>query len=755
MHFTLSLFRDTNMRTLKSRYPWIKQIIVGLSLFVGATAIGDEEKKITYDEHIKPIFREHCLTCHNQQDKQSGLALDSYAASLTGGSSGEIVKEGNSSGSRLMALINHTEEPHMPPDGDPIPEAKRQLVAAWIDQGMPENSGSSIKRTNKAAASLLMSVSSGKPEGPPAMPESVLRQPVTVTERSAAIAALAASPWAPLIAVGGQEQVSLYHSISGELVGVIPFPEGEPQSLTFTRDGKQLLIGGGRHSHSGCAVLVDVVTGQRIAKVGDELDTVMAADITYDKKRIAIGGPQKMVRIYDTFTGQLIVEMKKHTDWIYALRFSPDGVLLATADRANGLVVWEAQTGLLYADLVGHKGEIRSLDFRHDSNVLASASKDGTVKLWDMMESREIKSWGAHGGGVNAVAYSQNGLIATSGMDARVKLWNADGQLQKEFAGLPDAVLEVAVTGDATQIVGGDWSGKVQLWQVADPNQTLPLPANPPSIEQRLAHSQAVLSNVQSEHQVVKQAADAVVADVNVAQSQLVATQATAADLAKKLEEASKQKQDVAAQMSKVDELVANLEAQLAAAKSQKTQLATQMDQLNTSVAQLTESNKAAQDAMQVAMARHAELTKASEVAKSKQAEVEAKLNTAKVSLDRALADKAAMDAYAARLQEETATLAEKAQQLTEKLAASVTDKQSQESVVNQMGDELKHLQTQLTELQKRVDEALAAQTGAQQQLTEKQRQANELKAAQETAQQAAIEAKEKLELFESAYRRK
>ncbi|HBE66717.1 MAG TPA: hypothetical protein DDW52_01080, partial [Planctomycetaceae bacterium] len=234
-----------------------------------ATAADKEEKKITFDDHIKPIFREHCTTCHSESDKESDLALDSYSATLSGGSSGEVIKTGDPDGSRLYSLVTHAEGPFMPPDEDPMSKAKLDLIKVWIEQGMPENSGSKIRRVSSAATAMLTTASAGRPDGPPPMPETLLTQPVLEPNRSAAISALAASPWAPLIAVGGQEQVVLYHAENRGLLGIIPFPEGEPQSITFTRDGKQILIGGGRHSHSGCAVLVDVATGDRIAKVGD------------------------------------------------------------------------------------------------------------------------------------------------------------------------------------------------------------------------------------------------------------------------------------------------------------------------------------------------------------------------------------------------------------------------------------------------------------------------------------------------------
>ncbi len=724
--------------------------LIGCSF--ATTAIADDEKKITFDEHIKPIFREHCASCHSQSDKQSDLALDSYSGSLAGGSSGEVIAEGNSGNSRLYKLVTHAEQPKMPPDSDPIPEAQRELIKLWIDQGMPENSGSAIKRKNNAAAAMLTTVSTGKPEGPPAMPEKVLRQPVTVTERSAAIAAMAASPWAPLVAVGGQQQVSLYNTQTGELAGIIPFPEGEPQSLTFTRDGKQLLIGGGRHSHSGCAVLVDVVTGERISKVGDELDTVLAADITADKKRIAIAGPQKMVRIFDTFTGELIVEMKKHTDWVFALRFSPDGVLLASGDRSNGLVVWEAQTGLLYMDCVGHKGEVRGLDFRPDSNVLASASMDGTIKLWDMPEMKEIKAWGAHGGGATAVAFTQNGMIATSGMDSRVKLWNGDGAVQREFVGLGEQALEVAVTGDAAQVAGGDWTGKVQLWQVADPNQTVVLSANPPSIEQRLVSAQTSLTSVETEFNAVKQATDATLTEAATAQSQLTAAQQAAADMANKLAEATQTQQAVTAQVAQLDKQTADLEAQLAAMKQQRAQMGTQLEQSSVAVAQLTQASQAAQEAMAAAAAKEQAMAKAAEEARAKQAAADAKLIAARTATEKAQADKAELDAAAAKVQQEAAAMSAKVQQIAEQTAAALAQKQSTEEAAAKVAADLKALQDQLVALQKSLESATLAQTSAQQQLSEQQKKAAELQAAQEAAEQEAAEAKEKLELFQKAY---
>mgnify|MGYP000122618414 CR=1 FL=1 len=55
------------------------------------------------------------------------------------------------------------------------------------------------------------------------MPEQLARGAVVYTPKPGAVTAIAASPWAPLVAVAGQRQVVLYHSDSSELLGVLLF----------------------------------------------------------------------------------------------------------------------------------------------------------------------------------------------------------------------------------------------------------------------------------------------------------------------------------------------------------------------------------------------------------------------------------------------------------------------------------------------------------------------------------------------------
>ncbi|MFO1095584.1 MAG: c-type cytochrome domain-containing protein [Planctomycetaceae bacterium] len=434
----------------------------------------------------------------NANDKKGGLAVDSYATLMAGGSSGAVVEGGAPDASYLWQLVNHESEPKMPPNADKLPEPELAIIKKWIEGGVLETSGSTAK-IKKQMAVAKIEVSTERPADV-AMPQKYLGDSKLVTAHTNAVTALATSPWAPLAAVSSFKQIAIYNTATLELLGVLPFPEGQAEILKFSRNGSLLMAGGGRGGASGKVVLFDVKTGDRMAEVGDEYDVVLAADVSPDHSQVALGGPKKMLRVYNVSTGELMYETKKHTDWVTAIEFSPDGVLLASGDRANGLVVWEAFTGRPFQDLLGHQAAVTDVSWRPDSNVLASSSEDGTIRLWEMNNGSQIKAWNAHGG-VAAMDYTRDGRFVSTGRDRIVRLWNGDGAQEREFGGMTDLGMEVAYDAESNRVLGGDWSGVVRVWNAADGALLGQFDTNPPTISLQLEKLQPQLVAIEAQSQ--------------------------------------------------------------------------------------------------------------------------------------------------------------------------------------------------------------------------------------------------------------
>jgi WD40 repeat protein len=458
----------------------------GFLPFVAFVIPASAAERTTYEQHVLPILRDSCVGCHGPDKKRGGLAVHTFTELMQGGSSGAVVKPGDPDGSRLFMLVAHRAEPAMPPKSPKLEPAKLDVVRKWIADGAPENSGSKVMVSKPNTDIGLTSIVRGKPVVPPMPARALPLDPVLKTPRANAITALASSPWAPLVALGGQKQVLLYNSDNLDLVGVLPFPKGVPHVLRFSRNGSLLLAGGGRGGKSGRVVLWKVATGERVIALGDETDAVLAADVSADQTQVALGGPGKVVRVYSTKDGSVIREINKHTDWVTSIEYSPDGVLLATGDRNGGVFVWESHTGREYFALRGHTAAITSLSWRMDSNVLASLSEDTTLRLWEMENGNAIKAWGAHGGGGESVQYTHDHRLVSCGRDRVVKVWDQNGAQQRAFEALPDVAVRCCFTHDGGRVVAGDWTGGVRVWDARDGRTIGSLLANPPTAAERL-----------------------------------------------------------------------------------------------------------------------------------------------------------------------------------------------------------------------------------------------------------------------------
>ena len=465
---------------------------LSLALLLAAVSRAGGDEKITFNDHVQPALANACAGCHNPDKKKGGFDLTTVAAITAGGSGGAVAEPGNPGGSRLLKILRQESEPKMPPDGPKLDDAKIALVEKWIAGGMPASKDSK-PAVAKQSAGLAFKAKSGKPDGPVALPEFVPISPAMTVQRDGPVLALAASPWAPLLAVGGESQVSLYHLDTLMPLGVLPFPEGGPYVLRFSGDGRFLLAAGGIGAVSGKAVVWEVTTGRRRIEAGKERDAVLAADIRPDLSDLAMGGAARKVKFYKANGDEPFHEIKKHTEWMTAAAYSPDGVLLATGDRNGGVQVWEADGQAEFHTLRGHEKSITALAWRPDGNILATASEDGAIRFWDMNSGNSMKNWQAHPGGTLDAQWSQDGQLASGGRDKKIKIWKNDGSLVKEIPASDDAITRVAFAHDGKRVVSGDFLGVVAIWSV-DGNSLGRLPANPPALQARIAADLADLA---------------------------------------------------------------------------------------------------------------------------------------------------------------------------------------------------------------------------------------------------------------------
>ncbi|MCE9629827.1 MAG: hypothetical protein K8S94_03790 [Planctomycetia bacterium] len=468
-------------------------IVVASAVSLIATLSAAAEEKVTFIDNALPVLRQRCGSCHNPDKKTGGLDITSYAAIMRGGGSGEVIAPGDAAASHLFRVANHDDEPTMPPDAPPIPEAERQVLRNWINGGVLETKGSVAVAAKKVEVAMSAPATERPAVSP--MPARLPLEPVVHTQAIDACASLAASPWSPLVAVCGQKQILLYRTDTLDLAGVLPFPEGRPHVVRFSGGGGLVIAGGGVGAQSGKVVVWNVKSGRRIRTLGDELDVVLAADVSPDQRLVAFGGPQKVVRLHSLETGEKLHDLPKHTDWILATAFSPDGKLLASADRAGNVIVWQAATGRDSVTPAAHPSAVTSLAWRGDSKLLATGCDDGQIRLWEPENGTLVKAWPAHGGGVAAIDFTRDGRLVSVGRDKTPKLWKPDGSQERAFEAGADVGLAAASCDETNRLVVGDWTGEIRIYNAADGARVGGLDPNPPALAERVAVAERGLSD--------------------------------------------------------------------------------------------------------------------------------------------------------------------------------------------------------------------------------------------------------------------
>lgn len=432
------------------------------------------DSPVTYDQ-IRPVFRKHCVTCHNSDRPRGDLDLSSFAAIKAGSGSGPVAVAAKPDESLLYTVTAHLEEPFMPPNKPKIPQRELDLLRGWIDGGMLERPDSGPSSPKPAVAVASAGAASAMP----------LVASVAPLPRPTAVTALAISPAAPLVAVSGLRQVVLFSLETRQPLKAFPFPEGDVFSLKFSRDGEILLVGGGLGGLSGKAVGIEVASGKRIFDLGEEADAVLAADLTPDKQLVAVGGPGRTVKVFRTADGQQLATLRKHTDWILSVAFSPDGLLLASGDRFGGIQIWEAQSGKEFYTLRGHVGPVNALRWADDGQRLLSGGQDGTARWWDMHRGKQIVEWPAQPGGVLDLDLLPGNGVISGGRGKSLARWHSP-EKQPFNTALSGEIVKLAATLDGKLAVAATVSGEMAVISLADGKAlgTLALPVDPRLVRQ-------------------------------------------------------------------------------------------------------------------------------------------------------------------------------------------------------------------------------------------------------------------------------
>ena len=223
---------------------------------------------------------------------------------------------------------------------------------------------------------------------------------------------------------------------------------------------------------------------------------MLALAVSPDGTKLAAGGCDRLVRVWDLPSGKLEQTIENHADWILALAFSPDGKRLVTGSRDRTAKVWDLVAKESLVAFTDHQAGVYAVAMTPDGLTGISGAEDGNIRMWQATDKtkqvgKQTKVLGSHGKTVLRMAYwgdpkgnAKAPLLASCGADGSVKLFNpVTTTALKTGTGFSDWVYAVAISPDGQLVAGGCYNGEVRIFKVSDGTLARSFNATPGFVE--------------------------------------------------------------------------------------------------------------------------------------------------------------------------------------------------------------------------------------------------------------------------------
>jgi len=275
----------------------------------------------------------------------------------------------------------------------------------------------------------------------------------TLAAHNAKVQAVAATRNGKRLASGDKTGVALLWDVeTRKVLQTLKGGKGDANALAFSPDGKTLAVGGGGYDEKtekgwGEIRLHDVAAGKAPVLLEGLKTGVTSLAFTPDGKKLASCSANGSVVLWDVDSARKHLEVGTNPNGASGLAISPDGktIVCGSFVRSTLIKFWNTDTGketrtvnnefgpstLSLAFLPG--GNTLVVGGLDDNAIIDPVTRGGYIGLWDAASGKELTELKGQYRAVLCVAVSPGAkLIATGGLDRKVRVWELDEDFRKK-----------------------------------------------------------------------------------------------------------------------------------------------------------------------------------------------------------------------------------------------------------------------------------------------------------------------------------
>lgn len=419
----------------------------------------DRTTPVDFQKEIFPFLKRNCLSCHNQQDADADLILESPKTIAKGSESGEVIDLADPELSLLVRVAAHVEKPYMPPkknkvDAVNLTPEQLGLLQLWIKQG----AGGEMKKTE-------------------------IKKPTwqEIPKSFKAVYALALSNDAQYLAAGRRNEIYIYHLPSQKLITKLNDPAFAKinrtgahrdmiQSLAFNNNGTMLASGGYR------SIKLWEINPNPTHWITPPLDPkgLTASALSSDGITLAVAGPTGTIHLINAKTGEIFSTFPaQNNSPVTALTFSGKGVHLVAGYEDKHIRVWHLVDGKI-AHQIATPTPLRALAPITGEADIAAGGTDGVIRLYQTPSAtaeplkliRELK---AHTKPIRTLTPIDAGKGLLSGADDNTaRQWNTAANEPLRTFQFSSPVSAIAITADMKRIALAGDKAQITIYNADD-----------------------------------------------------------------------------------------------------------------------------------------------------------------------------------------------------------------------------------------------------------------------------------------------